>query len=82
MERLKGDFSPSASSKEHKSDLWISSGDALAALLCGAVTRVRKNANVARLQGRSTLESQTERIATAGWLQQASFGTSSPHQQQ
>jgi hypothetical protein len=65
MERLKSDFSPSASSKEHKSDLWISSGDALAALLCGVITRARKNANVARLQGRSSLESQTETIAMA-----------------
>ncbi|KAI7817751.1 transferase [Gamsiella multidivaricata] len=69
MERLKSDFSPSASasasSKEHKSDLWISSGDALAALLCGVITRARNNANVARLQGRSSLESQTEEIAMA-----------------
>lgn len=65
MERLKRDFSPFASSKDHKSDLWISSGDALAALLCGVITRARKNANVARLQGRSSLESQTEKIAMA-----------------
>ncbi|KAG0164345.1 hypothetical protein DFQ28_010436 [Apophysomyces sp. BC1034] len=65
MERLKSDFSPSASSKEHKSDMWISSGDALAALLCGVITRARENANVARLQGRSSLESQTEKIAMA-----------------
>ncbi|CAF2841329.1 unnamed protein product [Rotaria sp. Silwood2] len=66
MKRLKIDFSPSAaSSKEHKSDLWISSGDALAALLCGVITRARENAKVARLQGRSSLESQTEKIAMA-----------------
>ncbi|KAF8935074.1 hypothetical protein BGZ58_005265 [Dissophora ornata] len=64
MERLKSDFSPSVS-KEHKSDLWISSGDALAALLCGVITRARENAAVARLEGRSSLESQTERIAMA-----------------
>ncbi|UJR34450.1 hypothetical protein I4U23_021857 [Adineta vaga] len=67
MERLKNDFSPSdaSSSKEHKSDLWISSGDALAALLCGVITRARENAKVARLEGRSSLESQTEEIAMA-----------------
>ncbi|KAF9095186.1 hypothetical protein BGX27_001318 [Mortierella sp. AM989] len=66
MERLKSDFSPSASSNEHnKSNQWISSGDALAALVSGVITRARKNANVARLQGRSDLESQTERIAMA-----------------
>ncbi|CAF5013023.1 unnamed protein product, partial [Rotaria sp. Silwood1] len=66
MERLKIDFSPSAASSiEHKSDLWISSGDVLAALLSGVITRARENAKVARLQGRSSLESQTEKIAMA-----------------
>ncbi|KAF9952170.1 hypothetical protein BGZ65_005460 [Modicella reniformis] len=65
MERLRSDFWPSASSKEHKSDLWISSGDALAALLCGVITRARENANVARLQERSSSESQTENIMMA-----------------
>ncbi len=57
MERLKNDFSPC--------DQWISSGDALAALLSGVITRARENAKVARLQGRSSLESQTEKIAMA-----------------
>jgi len=65
LERLKNDFSPSASSKGHESDLWISSGDALAALLGGVITRARENANVARLQGRSSLESQIETFAMA-----------------
>ncbi|CAF1541079.1 unnamed protein product [Adineta ricciae] len=49
MERLKLDFSPSiVSSDERKSDLWISSGDALAALLSGVITRARKNSKVSR----------------------------------
>ena len=66
MKRLKNDLSPSAaSSEEHKSNLWISSGDALVTLLCGVITRARENAKVARLQGRSSLESQTEEIAMA-----------------
>ena len=60
VERLKADFSPS-----HESNAWISSGDALAALLCGAITRARENANVARLQGRSSLESHIETFAMA-----------------
>jgi hypothetical protein len=60
LEQLKNDFSPSASG-----DGWISSGDALATLLCGAVTRARHNANVPRLVGRSTLESDTEKVAMA-----------------
>ncbi|KAG0247112.1 hypothetical protein BG011_001998 [Mortierella polycephala] len=64
MEQLKSDFSPSAS-EGHKSDLWISSGDALAALVCGVITRARENANVARLQGRSSLESEVEEVAMA-----------------
>jgi hypothetical protein len=63
VERLKNDFSPSGSSKE----LWISSGDALAALSWGAITRARNNKNVAIFQafGGSSLESQTETIAMA-----------------
>jgi hypothetical protein len=61
MERLKHDFSPAASSN----DLWISSGDALAALLSGVITRARNNANVSRLQGRSSVESLTEAVAMA-----------------
>ncbi|CAF1392547.1 unnamed protein product [Adineta steineri] len=60
VERLKNDFSPS-----HESDLWISSGDALAALLGGVITRARENANVARLEGRSSLESQIETFMMA-----------------
>ncbi|CAF1565557.1 unnamed protein product [Adineta ricciae] len=66
MERLKLDFSPSIdSSDEYKSDLWISSGDALAALLCGVITRARENGKVTRVEGRSHLDSQTEIIAMA-----------------
>jgi len=60
LERLKIDFS-SSSSKEHKSDLWISSGDALAALLWGVISRARENANVARFN----VDSQTETLAMA-----------------
>ncbi|CAF0728708.1 unnamed protein product [Adineta steineri] len=60
LERLKNDFSPS-----HDSDLWISSGDALAALLGGVITRARENANVTRLDGRSSSESQIETFAMA-----------------
>lgn len=60
LERLRGDLSPSS-----ESGLWISSGDALATLLCGVIARARENGNVARLQGRSSLESGTERIAMA-----------------
>ncbi|CAF4198918.1 unnamed protein product [Adineta steineri] len=60
LERLKNDFSPS-----HQSDLWISSGDALAALLGGVITRARENTNVTRLEGRSSLESQIETFAMA-----------------
>ncbi|CAF2238898.1 unnamed protein product [Rotaria magnacalcarata] len=65
LERLKNDLSPSVSSKEHEPDLWISTGDALAALFGGVITRARENANVARLQGRSSLESQIETFAMA-----------------
>lgn len=65
MRRLKKDLSPSGSSGGHRSDTWISSGDALAALVCGVITRARKSANVARLEGRSSFESQTEVIAMA-----------------
>ena len=66
VERLKNDFSPS--SKDHnKSDLWISSGDALAALSWGVITRARKNTNLPRSQvfGGSSLESQIETLAMA-----------------
>ncbi|KAF9349651.1 hypothetical protein BGX34_001673 [Mortierella sp. NVP85] len=59
MEQLRSDFSPSAS------DQWISSGDALAALVCGVITRARERAGVARLEGRSSLETPTESIAMA-----------------
>lgn len=62
MERLKSDLSPSGPTKEYKSDIWISSGDALAALLCGVITRARNEGHVARIPGRSTLESQTEKL--------------------
>ena len=69
VERLKNDFSPSAisSNEQNNSHLWISSGDALAALSWGAITRARQNGNSPRLQvfGGSTVESQTETLAMA-----------------
>ncbi|KAF7722036.1 hypothetical protein EC973_003758 [Apophysomyces ossiformis] len=65
MERLKTEFSPSASPEEDKSGRWISSGDALAALLSGAIARARENGHVPRLEGRSSLASETETIAMA-----------------
>ncbi|KNC96614.1 hypothetical protein, variant [Spizellomyces punctatus DAOM BR117] len=65
VERLKNDLSRSASSKGHKSDLWISSGDALSALLCGVITRARENAHVPRLEGRSSSKSPTEALMMA-----------------
>ncbi|KAI9487828.1 MAG: transferase [Benjaminiella poitrasii] len=61
IERLKNDFSPSKS----EPNVWISSGDALASLLCGIITRARENTNIARLEGRSSLESQVETVAMA-----------------
>lgn len=67
VERLKTHFSPSASNEQNKSDRWISSGDALAALCAGVIVRARKNANLPRSQvfGGSSFESQTETIAMA-----------------
>ena len=62
VEQLKNDFSPSASSKNHTSDQWISSADALAALLWGVITRARENANV---PARFSPESPTETILMA-----------------
>jgi len=62
VEKLKNDFSPVTTvSKES----WISSGDAIAALLCAVVTRARENAKVARLDGRSSVESQVETFMMA-----------------
>ncbi|KAF9155552.1 hypothetical protein BG015_009425 [Linnemannia schmuckeri] len=60
MEQLKRDLSPPADSK-----FWISSGDALAALVSGAITRARQDSKVARLEGRSSEESGLESIAMA-----------------
>lgn len=60
MELMKNDFSPSDSK-----DIWISSGDALASLLCGAVTRARESSNVPRPEGRSPPNSDTEKFAMA-----------------
>ncbi|KAF9549411.1 hypothetical protein EC957_003800 [Mortierella hygrophila] len=60
MVQLKHDLSPPAGS-----GLWISSGDALAALVSGAVTRARQDNKVARLEGRSSEESEVESIAMA-----------------
>ncbi|KAI8642826.1 transferase [Parasitella parasitica] len=62
MERLKKDLS---SSQQHTPNGWISSGDALAALLCGVITRARERACVPRLEGRSTKKELHEQIAMA-----------------
>ncbi|KAF9280915.1 hypothetical protein BGZ68_006941 [Mortierella alpina] len=64
MERLKADFSP-AVSQDNQSGLWISSGDALASLICGAITRAREDSNVPRVEGRSSTESPYECVAMA-----------------
>ena len=65
MERMKNDFSPSASSNEPKSGQWISSGDALAAIVSGVITRARNIGHVSRLKGRSSEDSQIEKVAMA-----------------
>ncbi|KAF9083424.1 hypothetical protein BGX29_003151 [Mortierella sp. GBA35] len=65
MEQMKADLSPTPGSEEHKAGLWISSGDALAALVSGTITRARHYANIARMEGRSSVESQEESIAMA-----------------
>ncbi|KAF9913891.1 hypothetical protein BX616_009379 [Lobosporangium transversale] len=59
LEQLKSDFSPTSG------DLWISTGDALASLICGVITRAREKTNVERLEGRSSSESQLELVAMA-----------------
>ena len=59
LAKLKSDFSPQDGTS------WISSGDALAALLCGVITRSRQAANIPRLEKRSTLESNVETVAMA-----------------
>ncbi|KAF9467697.1 transferase [Collybia nuda] len=62
IERLKQDFSPSGGSNSKQ---WVSSGDAIAALLSGAITRAREDAKVTRLEGRSSVSSEIEIIAAA-----------------
>ncbi|KAJ3037551.1 hypothetical protein HDV00_001596 [Rhizophlyctis rosea] len=57
--RLKDDFSPSDKQS------WISSGDAIATLLCSAVARSRERASIPRYEGRSTPESNVEVLAMA-----------------
>ncbi|KAI8884072.1 hypothetical protein K501DRAFT_218388 [Backusella circina FSU 941] len=59
MAQLKHDFSPKDDAE------WISSGDALASLICGAITRARQAGNIVRLEGRSSEASQNEKIAMA-----------------
>ncbi|KAG2194868.1 hypothetical protein INT47_002662 [Mucor saturninus] len=59
LQRLKQDLSPSAPEK------WISSGDALVAIISGAITRARESKKVKRLEGRSPEESQIEAISMA-----------------
>ncbi|KAK3843280.1 MAG: transferase [Linnemannia gamsii] len=61
MEQMKREFSPSPAADS----TWISSGDALTALISGAVTRAREGGLVARLEGRSSVESEVESIVMA-----------------
>lgn len=61
MAQMKKDFSPPPSD----SHAWISTGDALSALLSGAVARAREQAKVPRLEGRSSEASGVEKIAMA-----------------
>ena len=63
MTKLKTDFSSSLSNENNGA--WISSGDALSSLISGAIMRARNQGNVERMEGRSSLESQQERIAMA-----------------
>lgn len=63
MAQMKKDFSPPPS--DGSSHAWISTGDALSALLSGAVARAREQAKVPRLEGRSSEASGVERIAMA-----------------
>ena len=69
VERLKNELSSSviASNEQDNLQSWISSGDALAALSWGAITRARHNKNLTRSQvfGGSSIESQTETMAMA-----------------
>lgn len=60
MAQMKKDLSPPP-----QSDSWISTGDALSALLSGAVARAREQAKVPRLEGRSSEASGVEKIAMA-----------------
>ncbi|GAN04084.1 bahd family acyltransferase [Mucor ambiguus] len=62
MERLKRDLSPPS---DPTMTTWISSGDALASLACGAITRAREQTSVPRLQGRSSKEEPYEQVAMA-----------------
>ncbi|CAO3593807.1 unnamed protein product [Absidia cylindrospora] len=65
-DQLKQDFSshlPVSASQDQQQ--WISSGDAIAALVSGAITRARQQGNVTRLDGRSSELSDTEAIAMA-----------------
>ncbi|KAL9538265.1 hypothetical protein MBANPS3_011064 [Mucor bainieri] len=64
MTRLKKDFSP-PSDPTTTETAWISSGDALASLLCGAITRAREQASVPRVEGRSSKEAPHEQVAMA-----------------
>ncbi|ORZ04250.1 transferase [Absidia repens] len=65
-EQLKHDFSSQlAGSTCQNEQQWISSGDAIAALVSGAITRARQQGNVTRLDGRSSEGSETEAIAMA-----------------
>ncbi|GAM17832.1 hypothetical protein SAMD00019534_010070 [Acytostelium subglobosum LB1] len=61
MEMLKEDFTPNTTTNGQ----WISSGDALATVIIGAFTRARHLGNVPRLGGRSSVDSQIEKVAMA-----------------
>ncbi|KAF9965920.1 hypothetical protein BGZ70_003798 [Mortierella alpina] len=64
LRHLKADISPIVPT-EHPSGLWISSGDALASLLCGAITRARNDGNVPRVEGRTSADSPYENLVMA-----------------
>ncbi|KAF9567094.1 hypothetical protein EC968_003500 [Mortierella alpina] len=62
LEKLKNDLSSTAY-QERSADSWISTGDSLAALACGAIVRARNHTNVSKSQAESSLKSEMEIIA-------------------
>jgi hypothetical protein len=68
LAELKNDFTAEVCKSETSAvPIWISSGDALTALLWGVITRARESAKVPHMHGfgRSSEESGTETIGTA-----------------